>query len=132
MMAGRCRQLVESGEPMNRRILISLALMAASIGLPTIGRSTRRSLLEANIPPTRKRPSQRFPGKPEQQEAIIKVIVVGGCGGNAIDHMIGNNVAGIKCICIDTDANALIRRQTKRVMQLALPRDPLATHASQS
>ncbi|HEX3123478.1 MAG TPA: cell division protein FtsZ, partial [Rhodanobacteraceae bacterium] len=30
------------------------------------------------------------------QEAVIKVIGVGGCGGNAVDHMIANGVKGVE------------------------------------
>ena len=54
----------------------------------------------------------------EQPEAIIKVIGVGGCGGNAVDHMIGHGVAGVEFICANTDAQALKRNQAKTVMQL--------------
>ena len=54
----------------------------------------------------------------EQPEAIIKVIGVGGCGGNAVDHMIGNGVAGVEFICANTDAQALKRNQSKITMQL--------------
>jgi cell division protein FtsZ len=38
-----------------------------------------------------------------QPEAIIKVIGVGGCGGNAVDHMILNGVAGVEFICANPD-----------------------------
>jgi cell division protein FtsZ len=54
----------------------------------------------------------------EQPEAVIKVIGVGGCGGNAVDHMIGNGVAGVEFICANTDAQALKRNQAKVTMQL--------------
>ena len=54
----------------------------------------------------------------EQPEAVIKVIGVGGCGGNAVDHMIGNGVAGVEFICANTDAQALKRNQSKITMQL--------------
>ena len=37
------------------------------------------------------------------QKALIKVIGVGGCGGNAIDFMIEKNVQGVEFICINTD-----------------------------
>ena len=37
------------------------------------------------------------------QEAVIKVIGVGGCGGNAVDHMIANGVKGVEFICANTD-----------------------------
>jgi cell division protein FtsZ len=52
------------------------------------------------------------------QEAIIKVIGVGGCGGNAVDHMIGNGVSGVDFIVANTDAQALKRSSAKQVMQI--------------
>ena len=38
---------------------------------------------------------------------VIKVIGVGGAGGNAIEHMIRENVQGVEFICVNTDAQAL-------------------------
>ena len=40
-------------------------------------------------------------------DAVIKVIGVGGCGGNAVDHMINNGVQGVEFISMNTDAQAL-------------------------
>ncbi len=34
-----------------------------------------------------------------QEGAIIKVIGVGGCGGNAVEHMIRRGLAGVDFIC---------------------------------
>ena len=45
----------------------------------------------------------------QSQEAVIKVVGVGGCGGNAVDHMIDNGVQGVEFICANTDAQALKR-----------------------
>ena len=39
--------------------------------------------------------------------AVIKVIGVGGGGGNAIEHMIAENIEGVEFICANTDAQAL-------------------------
>lgn len=50
--------------------------------------------------------------------ACIKVIGVGGCGGNAVDHMIRNGVEGVEFICANTDAQALKRNLAKTVLQL--------------
>jgi cell division protein FtsZ len=50
--------------------------------------------------------------------ASIKVIGVGGCGGNAVDHMIKRGVQGVEFICANTDAQALKRNQSKHVLQL--------------
>ena len=52
------------------------------------------------------------------QEAVIKVIGVGGCGGNAIDHMIVNGVNGVEFICANTDMQALKRTQARTQLQL--------------
>ncbi len=52
------------------------------------------------------------------QDATIKVIGVGGCGGNAVDHMINNGVIGVEFICANTDAQALKRSQVKNVIQI--------------
>ena len=52
------------------------------------------------------------------QEAVIKVIGVGGCGGNAIDHMIANGVKGVEFICANTDMQALKRSQARTQLQL--------------
>jgi cell division protein FtsZ len=38
---------------------------------------------------------------------IIKVIGVGGAGGNAVEHMIREGVGGVEFICANTDAQAL-------------------------
>src|SRR5919205_1648048 len=52
------------------------------------------------------------------QEAVIKVIGVGGCGGNAVDHMIAQGVGGVEFIVANTDAQALKRNQAKVQLQL--------------
>jgi cell division protein FtsZ len=54
----------------------------------------------------------------QQAEAIIKVIGVGGCGGNAVDHMINNGVSGVEFIAMNTDAQALKRNLAKTSLQL--------------
>jgi len=54
----------------------------------------------------------------QTQEAVIKVVGVGGCGGNAIDHMIAQGVQGVEFICANTDAQALKRNQAKIQLQL--------------
>ena len=51
-------------------------------------------------------------------EAVIKVVGVGGCGGNAVDHMINNGVAGVEFIAMNTDAQALKRNLAKVTLQL--------------
>ena len=50
--------------------------------------------------------------------AVIKVIGVGGGGGNAVKHMIENNVEGVDFICANTDAQALSAVESKTILQL--------------
>jgi cell division protein FtsZ len=38
---------------------------------------------------------------------VIKVVGVGGAGGNAVQHMINKGVSGVEFICANTDAQAL-------------------------
>ena len=54
----------------------------------------------------------------QAQEAVIKVVGVGGCGGNAVDHMIGQGVKGVEFIAANTDVQALKRTQAKLQLQL--------------
>jgi len=54
----------------------------------------------------------------QTQDAVIKVIGVGGCGGNAVDHMIDFGVQGVEFISINTDAQALQRNKAKIQLQL--------------
>ncbi len=50
--------------------------------------------------------------------AIIKVIGVGGGGGNAVRHMIDNHIEGVDFICANTDAQALSDIKSRTVLQL--------------
>lgn len=52
------------------------------------------------------------------QNAVIKVVGVGGGGGNAVKHMISNSVQGVDFICANTDAQALCDIESKTVLQL--------------
>jgi cell division protein FtsZ len=54
----------------------------------------------------------------QSQDAVIKVIGVGGCGGNAVDHMINRGMTGVEFISINTDAQAL--RRNKAGVQLQI------------
>jgi cell division protein FtsZ len=49
---------------------------------------------------------------------VIKVVGVGGGGGNAVDHMIRNGVVGVEFIAANTDAQALKRCLAKHQLQL--------------
>jgi cell division protein FtsZ len=52
------------------------------------------------------------------QSAVIKVIGVGGGGGNAVNHMAKNNIEGVEFICANTDAQALRNIAARTVLQL--------------
>jgi cell division protein FtsZ len=52
------------------------------------------------------------------QGTQIKVIGVGGGGGNAVEHMIRSAVGGVEFICANTDAQALSRSSAHKVIQL--------------
>ena len=50
--------------------------------------------------------------------AVIKVIGVGGCGGNAVEHMINKGVAGVEFIAANTDAQVLDRNPAPKRIPL--------------
>jgi cell division protein FtsZ len=52
------------------------------------------------------------------QNAVIKVIGVGGGGGNAVAHMITNGIEGVEFICANTDAQALNNTNVKTQLQI--------------
>jgi len=52
------------------------------------------------------------------QDAVIKVIGVGGGGGNAVKHMVTAGIEGVDFICANTDAQALRSTNAKTVLQL--------------
>jgi len=52
------------------------------------------------------------------QNAIIKVIGVGGGGGNAVEHMVRQDIDGVDFICANTDAQALKNLNARTLLQL--------------
>ncbi len=52
------------------------------------------------------------------QNAVIKVIGVGGGGGNAVEHMVSANIDGVDFICANTDAQALKNSSARTTLQL--------------
>ena len=52
------------------------------------------------------------------QNAIIKVIGVGGGGGNAVEHMVKQDIQGVEFICANTDAQALKHLGARTLLQL--------------
>ena len=49
---------------------------------------------------------------------VIKVVGVGGAGGNAVQHMINKGVSGVEFIAANTDAQALARSNAHNVIQI--------------
>jgi cell division protein FtsZ len=52
------------------------------------------------------------------QNATIKVVGVGGGGGNAVQHMVNSQLDGVDFICANTDAQALKSLDSKTLLQL--------------
>ncbi len=52
------------------------------------------------------------------QNAVIKVVGIGGGGGNAIEHMMAANIEGVEFICANTDAQALKNSSAHTLIQL--------------
>jgi cell division protein FtsZ len=52
------------------------------------------------------------------QSAVIKVLGVGGGGGNAVTHMVSTGIEGVDFLCINTDAQALKHSKVKTALQI--------------
>jgi len=52
------------------------------------------------------------------QNAVIKVLGVGGGGGNAVSHMMSSGIEGVEFICANTDAQALQKSNVKTSLQI--------------
>ena len=52
------------------------------------------------------------------QNAVIKVIGVGGGGGNAVEHMVCQSIEGVDFICANTDAQAMKNSSAKTLLHL--------------
>jgi len=52
------------------------------------------------------------------QQAVIKVIGVGGGGGNAVNHMVEANIEGVEFINANTDSQALSKSGARTILQL--------------
>lgn len=57
-------------------------------------------------------------GDNSTHNAQIKVIGIGGGGGNAIEHMIAENIDGVEFVCANTDAQALSRSSARTIIHL--------------
>ena len=53
-----------------------------------------------------------------QQNAVIKVVGVGGGGGNAVRHMLNSDIEGVEFICAKTDAQSLTDMDARQIIQL--------------
>jgi cell division protein FtsZ len=53
-----------------------------------------------------------------QQNAVIKVVGIGGGGGNAIEHMMAGHIEGVEFICANTDAQAMKNSSANTIIQL--------------
>jgi cell division protein FtsZ len=54
----------------------------------------------------------------EVEGAIIKVVGVGGAGGNAVNHMVNRNVQGVEFIALNTDVQALKNSRATNIIQI--------------
>jgi len=52
------------------------------------------------------------------QSAVIKVVGVGGGGGNAVEHMVAADIDGVEFVCANTDAQALRNASARTTLQL--------------
>ena len=50
--------------------------------------------------------------------AVIRVIGVGGGGGNAVEYMVASEIEGVEFVCVNTDAQALKNNSARTVLQL--------------
>ncbi|MCH7880984.1 MAG: cell division protein FtsZ [Proteobacteria bacterium] len=52
------------------------------------------------------------------KDPVIKVIGVGGGGGNAVQHMLSSGIEGVEYICVNTDVQALKKMDVRATMQI--------------
>lgn len=53
-----------------------------------------------------------------QQNAVIKVVGIGGGGGNAVEHMMATHIEGVEFICANTDSQAIKNSSANTIIQL--------------
>lgn len=92
---------------MKRRTFISLGGIAALFGLPSIAPAKQSVAFDEPVTALSAGSSRDWAGNANFDRTIIKVIGVGGAGGNAVEHMIREGVGGVDFICCNTDAQAL-------------------------
>ncbi len=52
------------------------------------------------------------------ENAVIKVMGVGGGGGNAVQHMVESGIEGVEFMCVNTDVQALKKMGSKTTIQI--------------
>jgi cell division protein FtsZ len=87
---------------------VSLGTAVARIGVTggTVGGENREKAMNFEILET------------ETMGTVIKVVGVGGAGGNAVEHMVRRGVEGVEFICANTDHQALARSSVRNLIQL--------------
>ncbi|MGH8281952.1 MAG: cell division protein FtsZ, partial [Gammaproteobacteria bacterium] len=53
-----------------------------------------------------------------KQSAVIKVVGVGGGGGNAVQHMVASGIEGVDFVAINTDAQVLKKINARTTLQI--------------
>jgi len=107
---------------MDRRRFISLAGLAAAFCFPLVARAGQSSVMAGravsgffdaihslNTP---------LPWQTSGQATVIKVIGVGGAGGNSVDHMMRDGISGVEFMVANTDVQALRRSTAMNRLQL--------------
>jgi cell division protein FtsZ len=108
---------------MKRRMFLRLTGALAVLGLPWVSHAGQPSIAEdaESLPPLASDnlgPNDDEVWGGESQGTVIKVVGVGGAGGNAVEHMILEGYGGIDYICCNTDALALTRSSAPVKLQL--------------
>ena len=108
---------------MKRRAFLRLPGVLALLGLPWVSHAEQLRIAEdsAVLPPVgsdHQWPNNDELWEGEAQSTVIKVVGVGGAGGNAVEHMIREGCSGIDYICCNTDALALTRSSAPVKLQL--------------
>lgn len=104
---------------MDRRRFLRLAGLTAAYGLPMVARAGQGFVIEGAAGSCPVDHLDQLVACPvPEQGAVIKVIGVGGAGGNAVDYMMRKGIDGVEFIAANTDARALKRSIAKNRLQL--------------
>ncbi len=64
--------------------------------------------------------SKQMLGDPQNYLAVIKVVGIGGGGGNAVNRMIDAGLKGVEFIAVNTDAQALLISDAERTISVPI------------